>query len=127
MKNTDLEYLSTYFVTDITGTAHVHMSNWFHSSKSHVLIIGANPGQPTLLTPMTDGNEPDHRTIYDLILKEYAFDKAFRKLYESNHLCCGYKHKEFAGNIVSNIKCFKCGKYAPSKRFTSHMDRCMKK
>ncbi|ELQ75407.1 putative Sgf11, transcriptional regulation protein [Trachipleistophora hominis] len=76
---------------------------------------------------MTHENEPDYKAVYDLILKEYAFNKAFTHTYESNHLCCGYKHKEFSGNIVSNIKCHKCGKYAPAKRFTSHMERCMKK
>lgn len=76
---------------------------------------------------MAESEKDPNTAIYMLILKEYAFKKAFIKLNNPNHLCCGFKHKEFCGNVISNVKCLKCGKYTPSRRFTMHMEKCLKK
>lgn len=61
------------------------------------------------------------------ILQEYTFDLCFKRMHPGINTCCNKQHRiaEFA--CTYKIKCPNCEKYVPAKRFTDHLERCVKK
>lgn len=63
----------------------------------------------------------------NVILRIFAYELLFNKIYPDLHQCCNLPHRTFEFSSSLKLKCRNCAKYVIGKKFTHHLEKCIKR
>lgn len=66
-------------------------------------------------------------TVRKVLVRIFAYESLFKRMYPDLHECCDLPHKEFNFATSHKLKCRNCAKYVVGKKFSQHLEKCIKK